>query len=67
MKTNVIYIKNMVCPRCIDVVKEICEDLKISVKDIQLGKLESNLEINNTLKLLPMKFIGASLPFSGWH
>ncbi|WP_166384603.1 MULTISPECIES: helix-turn-helix domain-containing protein [unclassified Polaribacter] len=52
MKTNVIYIKNMVCPRCIDVVKEICEDLKISVKDIQLGKLESNLEINNTLKLL---------------
>jgi len=45
----------MVCPRCIDVVKEICEDLKISIKDIQLGKLESNLEINNALKSILSK------------
>ncbi|QVY65892.1 AraC family transcriptional regulator [Polaribacter sp. Q13] len=55
MNTNVIYIKNMVCPRCIDVVKEISEDLKISVKDIQLGKLESNSEINDTLKAVLSK------------
>lgn len=50
MDTHIIYIKNMVCPRCIDVVKEICEDLNISIKNLQLGKLESNTAINDTLK-----------------
>ncbi|MGJ8760229.1 MAG: helix-turn-helix domain-containing protein [Polaribacter sp.] len=51
MDTNTIYIKNMVCPRCVDVVKEICEDLQISIQHLQLGKLESVTVINDALKL----------------
>ncbi|MCG1036136.1 AraC family transcriptional regulator [Polaribacter sp. DS7-9] len=40
----------MVCPRCIDAVKEICDNLNISVVKLQLGKLESDSKIDNTLK-----------------
>lgn len=40
----------MVCPRCIDVVKDICEELNISIKHIQLGKIESTSELNDSLK-----------------
>lgn len=40
----------MVCPRCIDVVKDICEELNIPLKHIQLGKIESNIELNDSLK-----------------
>ncbi|WP_458626378.1 helix-turn-helix domain-containing protein [Winogradskyella sp. PC D3.3] len=40
----------MVCPRCIDVVKDICEELNISLKHIQLGKIESTSELNDSLK-----------------
>ncbi|WP_405609265.1 helix-turn-helix domain-containing protein [Polaribacter sp. Asnod1-A03] len=50
MNSTVIYIKNMVCPRCIDAVKEICNDLHITVKQLQLGKLESNAKIDDALK-----------------
>ena len=50
MKSTTIYIKNMVCPRCIDVVEGICKDLNISIKDIQLGKLESTSKIDTTIK-----------------
>lgn len=40
----------MVCPRCIDVVKDICEELNIPIKHIQLGKIESTSELNDSLK-----------------
>ncbi len=40
----------MVCPRCIDVVKDICEELNIPLKHIQLGKIESTSEINENIK-----------------
>lgn len=50
MNSNIIYIKNMVCPRCIDVVKDICEELNIPIKHIQLGKIESTSELNDSLK-----------------
>lgn len=40
----------MVCPRCIDVVRDICEELNISIKKIQLGKIESTSEISDNLK-----------------
>ena len=40
----------MVCPRCIDVVSDICKELNISVNHIQLGKVESNSEINDSIK-----------------
>lgn len=40
----------MVCPRCIDVVKDICAELNIPIKRIQLGELESDEKINDALK-----------------
>lgn len=40
----------MVCPRCIDVVKDIYKELNISIKHIQLGKVESNSAINDLIK-----------------
>lgn len=40
----------MVCPRCIDAVKDIYNELNISVKHIQLGKVESNTVINEKTK-----------------
>lgn len=40
----------MVCPRCIDVVTDIYEKLNIPIKHIQLGKVESNIEISVSIK-----------------
>jgi AraC family transcriptional regulator len=41
MKTKrTLYIKNMVCPRCIRVVKEDLERLGIEVSEVDLGKAE---------------------------
>ncbi|SKA39694.1 Helix-turn-helix domain-containing protein [Chitinophaga eiseniae] len=37
MKTD-LFIKNMVCPRCIKVVKSVLEAIPFTVTDIQLGK-----------------------------
>lgn len=50
MSLNTIHIKNMVCPRCIDVVKNIYNKLNISIKHIELGKVISDTEINDDLK-----------------
>ncbi|MFT5724211.1 MAG: YesN/AraC family two-component response regulator [Bacteroidia bacterium] len=40
----------MVCPRCIQVVKDIYKELNLSITHIQLGKVESSSEINGTIK-----------------
>ncbi len=37
---NILYIKNMVCPRCIKVVSDELQQLGLGIKDIQLGKVE---------------------------
>ena len=50
-----IFIKNMVCNRCIRAVQTIMDDLELSVKTIELGKVEfnSSQEIDyNTLEAL---------------
>lgn len=48
-----IYIKNMVCNRCIMVVSKIFEDAKIKVTKVQLGKVEtSGLVAAEELELL---------------
>lgn len=39
-KTNILYIKNMVCNRCIKVVKEELEKAGIEIKNITLGEVE---------------------------
>jgi AraC-like DNA-binding protein len=40
---NKLYIKNMVCPRCIKVVKEELEKLNVEIKSIILGEVETVL------------------------
>ncbi len=50
MNEKVVYIKNMVCPRCIEVVKNIYSELNIPIKEIQLGNVQSSSKINNSLK-----------------
>ena len=51
MNTKDLFIKNMVCDRCIRVVKKELEKLGLIVKDIQLGKVEiSNPEIIKDIK-----------------
>lgn len=50
-KPNILYIKNMVCGRCIKVVKEEFEKLGIGIKNISLGEVETyNLIDKETLK-----------------
>ncbi len=44
MERDVIYIKNMVCGRCIKVVRDELEKLNYSIKKIELGKVEFELE-----------------------
>lgn len=38
--TNMLYIKHMVCPRCIYLVKTELENLKIGIKTVKLGEVE---------------------------
>lgn len=40
MSTNTLHIKNMVCNRCIKVVKEEFAKLQIEIKEIELGKVD---------------------------
>ena len=43
---NILYIKNMVCPRCIRVIKEELEQSNFVIKEIILGKVEFLTSIN---------------------
>ncbi len=45
-KSNILYIKNMVCNRCIKVVKEELEKIGIVVKKISLGEVEITSDID---------------------
>lgn len=40
----------MVCPRCIDSVRQVFVDLKLEIIDIQLGKVNLSTPINSTQK-----------------
>ncbi|MDH5379557.1 MAG: AraC family transcriptional regulator [Cyclobacteriaceae bacterium] len=50
---NTIHIKNMVCPRCIESVREIFLDLKIQTSSIQLGEviLTETMDSNSKIEL----------------
>lgn len=50
MQQDVVYIKNMVCPRCIDTVAEILYELKIEINSIRLGEVVVSSEINKNQK-----------------
>jgi YesN/AraC family two-component response regulator len=43
---NTIYIKNMVCPRCISAVSNILKELEVSYSSIKLGEVELSLPLN---------------------
>jgi len=45
-----IYIKNMVCPRCIDTVRGIFSDLGMPATSIQLGEVTTTEKISKTQK-----------------
>ena len=42
MINNRIVIKNMVCPRCIDSVSQIFDDLKINYENVEIGLIKLN-------------------------
>jgi len=45
-----LYIKNMVCSRCIMVVKDVLEKLNYPAQNVSLGEVELNKELNTTEK-----------------
>ncbi len=56
---NTVYIKNMVCPRCVESVKNIFRELEINVIDISLGEVKTEDEINeNKQRALAVKLKG---------
>ncbi len=50
MSTSIILIKNMVCPRCVEAVKDSLLDLEIGFSGIELGKVTLNQELPDDLK-----------------
>ncbi|MFA3782798.1 AraC family transcriptional regulator [Melioribacteraceae bacterium 4301-Me] len=63
MKKNVLYIRNMVCNRCIKVIKEEFEKLNINIVSISLGEVETEQSIDN----LPIEKIKKVLRENGFE
>lgn len=49
MKNRMVYIKNMVCQRCITVVKSIADKLEIPFLDVRLGEIVFQKDISDQL------------------
>ncbi|WP_143305215.1 helix-turn-helix domain-containing protein [Chitinophaga vietnamensis] len=62
MQTSQLFIKNMVCPRCMKVVRSVLEAQGKAVTDIQLGKAE----VEGTLTEDELRNIGAALQDEGF-
>lgn len=63
-----LYIKNMVCPRCIDSVKDLFQELNIPVDGIVLGQVELKTELSDENKLLlNKKLIARGFELLGDH
>jgi AraC family transcriptional regulator len=66
MERNILYIKNMVCDRCILAVKEVLTQNNIPVREITLGEVEiekvlspeEEIKINRSLSTLGFQLIG---------
>jgi AraC-like DNA-binding protein len=63
MDGNILYIKNMVCPRCIKVVREELEKLGITVLSVILGEVETAEPRNK----LPLQKISEVLEENGFE
>ena len=46
INNNRIVIKNMVCPRCIDSVSQIFDDLKINYENVEIGHIKLNQDVS---------------------
>ena len=56
INNNRIVIKNMVCPRCIDSVSQIFDDLKINYENVEIGLIKLNQDVSEgELKLINSK------------
>jgi AraC family transcriptional regulator len=72
MERNILYIKNMVCDRCILAVKEVLTQNNIPVREITLGEVEiekvlspeEEININRSLATLGFQLIGTGR--AGW-
>lgn len=62
-QNNILYIKNMVCPRCIKVVREELEKLGVKILNISLGEVETDNDIDQ----LPLKNINVVLKINGFE
>lgn len=60
---NILYIKNMVCPRCIKLVQEELEKLGIKILSTNLGEVETEIPIEN----LPLQQISKILKENGFE
>ena len=60
---NILFVKNMVCNRCIKVVKEELEKLGAAINNISLGEVETVLPIDK----LPLKKIKTILEKNGFE
>ncbi len=61
---SILHIKNMVCPRCILVVRQIFDDLEIGFRQINLGEVELNQSLSDETKaelLKRLEEVGFSL------
>lgn len=63
MTAQKIYIKNMVCPRCIATVNNIFNELKIDVRSIQLGEVITNSILDEEQRAI----LSQKLEFSGFE
>ncbi len=63
MNKNMLYIKNMVCPRCIKVVQEELEKLGVTVLSIVLGEVETAEPRDE----LPLQIISEVLKENGFE
>ena len=56
INNNRIVIKNMVCPRCIDSVSKIFDDLKINYENVEIGHIKLNKNVSaDDLKIIDSK------------
>lgn len=62
-KKNILYIKNMVCPRCVKVVREELEKLNVKINSIVLGEVETELSKEH----LPIEKISKVLKDNGFE
>ena len=50
MNSSIIYVRNMVCQRCIKVVREILEKLDIEYQQVVLGEVQLKSSLSNNLR-----------------